>query len=91
VTEAVLDNPTRHRFELELDGHMALSEYTLAPGVITFVHTVVPPELEGRGVASRLMKAALDQVRARGLKVVAKCPFVAAFIAKHADYRNLLV
>jgi len=90
MTEIVRDNPARHRFELELEGETAFTEYTLAPGVITFVHTEVPTALGGRGVASRLIKGALDQVRARGLKVVAKCPFVAAFIAKHADYQDLL-
>ena len=90
MTEAVRDNPSRHRFELEVDGHTAFTEYTLAPGVITFVHTEVPKALGGRGVGTRLIKGALDQVRSRGLKVVAKCPFVAGFIGKHRDYQDLL-
>jgi predicted GNAT family acetyltransferase len=53
-------------------------------------HTEVPPELGGKGIASKLIRGALDQVRAEGLKVIAQCPFVKAFIDKHADYQDLL-
>ena len=50
----------------------------------------MPPELGGKGVGSRLIKGALDQVRANGLKVIAECPFVKAYIEKHAEYADLL-
>lgn len=86
----VVNNKAEHRFELTVEGHVAATYYTPSDGVITFVHTEVPPELGGKGVGSRLVKAALDQVRAGGLKVVAQCPFVAAYIDKHAEYANLL-
>ena len=70
----------------------AISEmtYKSTDGVITFVHTEVPPELGGRGIASKLIRGALDQVRADGLKVIAQCPFVKAFIEKNAAYQDLL-
>ncbi|MGE5201049.1 MAG: GNAT family N-acetyltransferase [Acidobacteriota bacterium] len=90
MAETVRDNPARHRFELDADGHTAFTEYTVKPGVITFVHTEVPPALGGRGAGTRLVRGALDAVRARGLKVVAQCPFVAAFIRKHKEYQDLL-
>ena len=48
------------------------------------------PELGGKGVGSKLIKGALDQVRAEGLKVIAQCPFVNAYIEKHQDYADLL-
>jgi predicted GNAT family acetyltransferase len=86
----VVDNKDANRFELVEDGHKAVSAYKLAGDVITFTHTIVPKELQGRGIASRLIKAALDDVRARGLKVVAQCPFVAAYIEKHPEERDLL-
>ena len=73
-----------------VDGHLAATYYKVADGVITFIHTEVPPELGGRGVASALIRGALEQVRADGLKVIAQCPFVKAFIEKHADYQDLL-
>lgn len=86
----VVDNKTEHRFELSVEGHLAAAHYKRADGVITFVHTEVPAELGGKGVGSKLVKGALDLMRAEGLKVVAECPFVKAWIDKHADYADLL-
>jgi hypothetical protein len=86
----VVNNKAHHRYELTVDGHLAATYYAISDGVITFTHTEVPPELGGKGVGSRLIKGALDQVRAEGLKVIAQCPFVKAFIGKHADYADLL-
>ena len=86
----VRDNPAQQRYELDIDGHTAVAYYTLAPGVITFTHTEVPPALGGRGVGSQLARGALDDVRARGLKVVARCEFLASYIAKHPEYGDLL-
>jgi predicted GNAT family acetyltransferase len=90
MAEDVRDNPADSRFELEVSGHLAVAYYKLSPGIITFTHTEVPPALGGQGVGSRLIKGALDQVRARGLKVVAKCPFVSATIGKHKEYGDLI-
>ena len=86
----VVDNRAHHRYELTVDGHVATTYYKIADDVITFIHTEVPPELGGRGIGSQLVKGALDQVRAEGLKVVAQCPFVTAYIDKHPDYADLL-
>ena len=91
MSGTVHDNPALHRFELEVDGHMAVAYYQLAPGVITFTHTEVPQELSGQGIGSQVTRAALDAARARGLKVVAKCPFVAAYMAKHPEFNDLLL
>jgi predicted GNAT family acetyltransferase len=86
----VVNNTAKHRYELAVDGHIAATYYSIADDVITFVHTEVPPELGGKGIASQLIKGALDQVRADGLKVIAQCPFVKAYIEKHPDYADLL-
>jgi hypothetical protein len=86
----VRDNLAQHRFELEADGHVAMAHYALTPGVITFTHTLVPKELEGRGIGSRLARGALDAARAQGLKVVPKCPFIAGYIGKHPEYADLV-
>jgi uncharacterized protein len=86
----IIDNTEKHRFELAVEGHIAATYYNIADGVITFIHTEVPPELGGKGIGSKLIKGALDQVRADGLKVIPQCPFVKAFIEKHPDYQDLL-
>ena len=86
----VRNNPEQNRFELEAEGHTAIAVYALSPGVITFIHTEVPPALEGRGIGSTLARGALDAARALGLKVVARCPFIAAHIRKYPEYQDLL-
>ena len=88
--DEIVNNNAHHRYELKVDGHLAATYYKRDGGVVTFVHTEVPPELGGKGVGSRLVQGALDQIRAEGLKVVAQCPFVKAWIAKHPDYADLL-
>jgi uncharacterized protein len=90
MTDTVRDNAAQHRFELDADGHTAALYYRLEPGVITLVHTEVPPELGGRGVGSTLVRGALAAIRARGLKVVATCPFVAGYMGKHPEFNDLL-
>ena len=86
----VHDNPALHRFEINLEGDTAASYYELAPGVIIFQHTEVPPKFGGRGIGSALVRGALETARARGLKVVAKCPFVAGYMAKHTEFNDLV-
>ena len=90
MTDTVIDNTADHRFELVVGGHLAAAYYRRDGDVITFVHTEVPPELGGQGVGSRLVAGALDQVRAKGWKVIADCPFVKSYIGKHAEYQDLL-
>jgi predicted GNAT family acetyltransferase len=86
----IVDNRAHQRFELTVDGHLAVSYYKLDGNVLSFIHTEVPPELGGKGIGSKLVEAALDQVRAEGLKVIAVCPFIKAWIAGHPEYKDLL-
>jgi predicted GNAT family acetyltransferase len=90
MADAVLDNAEAQRFELKVGDHLAMAYYTLAPGIVTFTHTEVPKELSGQGIGTRLARFALEQVRARGLKVVPKCPFIAGFIGKNPEFAELL-
>jgi len=90
ISEGVRNNTALNRFELDVDGHQAVAYYRLTPGVITFVHTEVPQALAGRGVASKLIRGALEMARAQGLKVVPQCPFVSAYMGKHPEYNDLL-
>jgi predicted GNAT family acetyltransferase len=86
----VVNNRAHHRYELVVEGHLAATHHKLSDGVITFIHTEVPPELGGKGVGSALIKGAIDLVRAEGLKVIPECPFFKAYIDKHSEYADLL-
>jgi len=90
MADEIRDNKAESRFEMDADGELAVAYYRREPGVITFTHTEVPAELNGKGIGSRLVKGALDAARAQGLKVIPKCPFVRAYIEKHAEYADLL-
>ncbi|MDF0486966.1 GNAT family N-acetyltransferase [Sphingomonas sp. H39-1-10] len=86
----VTDNRSEHEFEIVVDGHRAVAAYQMEDDTIVFTHTIVPEAIEGRGVGSRLIRAALDSARDRKLKVIPQCPFVAAYIERHPEYRDLL-
>ena len=90
MTGEVRNNASLGRYELDVEGHTAVAYYQRSGGVVTFTHTEVPQELSGRGIGSRLAHGALDAVRAEGLKVAAKCPFMAAYIGKHPEYADLI-
>ncbi|HEY7048164.1 MAG TPA: GNAT family N-acetyltransferase [Jatrophihabitantaceae bacterium] len=87
----VRDNPDQSRYEAVLDGEaVGFAYYDLRPGRVVFTHTEVAPDAEGHGVASTLIRHALDDVRARGQKIVPLCPFVRAFLARHTEYVDLV-
>jgi uncharacterized protein len=88
----VLDRPAELRYELRVDGELAgVIAYRREPGVVVLVHTEVFPSAEGRGLGSRLVAGALDDIRARGLRVVPLCPFAAAYVRRHPEYADLVV
>ncbi|QFG23651.1 GNAT family N-acetyltransferase [Actinomadura sp. WMMB 499] len=89
----VSDVPEAKRYEARVDGESevaGIAEYIRTPELVAFVHTEVPPEYEGRGVGSALVRTALDEARAAGLRVLPTCPFFAGWIARHPEYQDLL-
>ncbi|HEX2855556.1 MAG TPA: GNAT family N-acetyltransferase [Opitutaceae bacterium] len=87
---SVRHNSAEHRYEIELDGKLAVAEYALEGGRMIFTHTFVPPELRGRGLAEQLVRRALDDARTQNTRVVPACSYVEAFIRRHAEYQPLL-
>ena len=87
----VEDNPSELRYELRVDGDLAGEiRYRRQPGSVVLVHTEIEPSLEGQGMGVVLVRGALEDIRARGARVVPFCPFVAAFIRRHHEYADLV-
>lgn len=86
----VIDNASESRFELEAAGTTAIAAYERNGDTIIFTHTVVPEDMQGHGLGSQLIAAALNSARAQGLSVVPQCAFVAAYIEEHPVFADLV-
>ena len=78
-------NEAKSRYELEKDGLVAFAAFERRGDVYDFNHTVVPRELEGQGIGSKLVAAALADVKAKGGEIEATCSFVHHYLRKHPE------
>jgi predicted GNAT family acetyltransferase len=85
----VRNNTSLNRYELNVGEAVAFATYRLTPDSVIITHTETPPALRGRGIASRLIKGALEQIRADDLKVVAGCSFVADYLRDHPEFSDI--
>lgn len=87
----IRNDPDNRQFTVEVDGRLAgKAEYRLRGDTYLFIHTEVDPEFQGLGVANRLARAALDDVRDQGRTLVPLCPFIAAHIRRHPEYDEIV-
>lgn len=78
------------RFEVFESGQIAYLQYTERGDKIDLRHTIVPPQLEGQGIASALVAAALDYASDKHLKVIPTCSFVKSYIERHPESASLV-
>jgi predicted GNAT family acetyltransferase len=90
MSHEVRNNEQESRFEVAVDGDVAVSEYHREGNTITFTHTIVPESMEGKGIAGAIVKAALEHARSEKLEVVPQCAFVASYIKRHPEYEDLV-
>ncbi len=86
----VIDNKEMNRFETEIDGHKAIVEYTVKPGILSLNHTEVPKALSGQGIASEMVEKVLLEIELRGLKIIPVCPFVRKYIEDHPEWKSIV-
>jgi predicted GNAT family acetyltransferase len=87
----VVDNAEAQRYEAYVEGGLAgFLLYEPRPGRVVLIHTEVDPAFEGHGVGGRLAAFALDDLRGRGVRAVAQCPFVADYVRRHPEYRDVV-
>ena len=86
---SVRDNKAQNRFELDVEGAVAFANYRVTPAAVVITHTETPRALRGRGIASELIKGALELIRADGRKVIAGCGFVVDYLRKNPEFADL--
>ncbi|HVS98757.1 MAG TPA: GNAT family N-acetyltransferase [Puia sp.] len=87
----VTNDPKRQQFQVNMDGEAAFLEYRWSEGVLVLMHTEVPDKLGGRGIGSALAAYAFRYAMEREARVKVYCPFVAAWLKKHPEWREIVV
>lgn len=90
IDSEIRDEPEAKRYALTIDGHAAIVTYNLVQGGLMVTETLVPVELEGQGIASRLARHVLADVKARGLVILPVCPFFATYLKKHSEWAEIV-
>jgi predicted GNAT family acetyltransferase len=87
---SVRHNEKDERFESDAEGGVAFVEYIIDGDEITFTHTEVPKQAEGKGVAGRLVADAMSYARGAKLRVIPQCEYVSAWLKRHHEYDDIL-
>jgi predicted GNAT family acetyltransferase len=92
LNETVTNNESLERYELRADGEvLGFAAYRLRyDGAVVFTHTEIDEAHEGRGLGGRLVRGALEDVRAAGRAVVPRCPFIKGYIDRHPEFQDLV-
>lgn len=82
---------SKSRYEVLVDGLLAgHADYLVHGEHVVITHTETDPARSGQGLASALTEGVLVDIRAQGRRLVAQCSFTAAYVAKHAQWHDLL-
>ena len=93
MNHEVVHNASAQQYEIRIGDELAgftVAEPTDDPGVILFPHTEIAEAFEGRGLASELVKGALDDVRERELRIKPTCPYILGWLPKQPEYQDLV-
>lgn len=85
----ITHDPEQNRFETMQNGLTAYVEYERFENCMDFVHTIVPMPLEGKGIATALVRYAVDFAEKNGFKIIPTCPFVEVYLRRHPEYNSM--
>src|SRR5690606_239318 len=86
----LIDNKEKKQFEININGKIAFLKYILLSNKIILTHTEVPKELEGKKIGSALVRKVLENIEKRKLILIPLCPFTAAFIKRHPEWKRIM-
>ena len=86
----LIDNTDKSRFEVEIQDKMAIMDYKKKDNKLYILHTEVPKEFEGKGIASAMVKKVLNLIKEKDMKLVSLCPFVSGYIKRHPEYKSFI-
>lgn len=86
----LVNNEAIHNFELHVEGHRAFIDYKQKDDKIYLIHTEVPVELEGKGVASAIVEKTFNYIEENNLKLVPLCVYVASYLKRHPEWARIL-
>ncbi|HEV2855270.1 MAG TPA: GNAT family N-acetyltransferase [Thermoanaerobaculia bacterium] len=84
----VQQNEKERKFYADVDGREAVVEYAKMGDIYNLAHTYVPEEMRGQGIADKLVRGTLDEIRRQDARFLPSCPFVQAFVKKHPEYQE---
>lgn len=91
IDDQVRENPAQHRFERPIhDTAIAAAYYRDSDGKLVFIHTEVPTEFSGQGIATALARGTFELLRQSGRKAELVCPFMVHFANTHPEYRDIV-
>ncbi len=90
MIEQVIDNTSKNRFELDINGKIAFATYRREGAILYLPHVESPPSLRGSGAAGRLMQGIIDLARAQDLRIVPICSYAAAWMRRHSESQDLM-
>jgi len=86
----IMHDIAKQKFYLIVDNLESHLEYVRMDNVLNLIHTYVPIELRGKGIAAKIVEAALTYVKENNLKIIPSCSYVASYIEKHKEYEKLV-
>jgi hypothetical protein len=86
----ITHNAASQRFKTKVDGLLCRSDYRMHGNTMMLVHTEVPPQLEGRGIASALLRAAFDHAKQNGMDVLPVCSYARTWVQRHPEFNSMV-
>ncbi|GAA4925066.1 GNAT family N-acetyltransferase [Mucilaginibacter defluvii] len=86
----LINNEPIHNFELHVDGHRAFVDYLKKNDKYYLIHTEVPQELEGKGIASALVEKVFEYIEQHNSKIVPLCVYVQSFLKRHTEWNRVV-